>query len=186
MTTNNEQKRASQNQHPMAEAYLADLDRALSSSDPHERAETMSAVREHLADAVTPDATAEQVRRVLDELGPVEVIAASTTQSAPSPTPERGGIDGLAISSIIAAVAGMLLLVPAPFIGVPLALIALIAGIVHLRSARRGRSLAWSAVAVAALTLTMAIVAAMTLLASSNSLKPQQPRSVESTQQSSY
>ena len=145
--------------HPMVEAYLADLDRALSGSDPREHAETMSAIREHLADAIAPDATAEQVRHALDELGPVETIAASTTQS--TSTPGRPGIDGLAIS----------------------ALIALVTGIAHLRTTRQGKPLAWAAVVISALTLVTSLVLAMTLLASNNSLKPQQPRPVQSTQQ---
>lgn len=155
---------------PMVEAYLADLDRALSGSDPREHAETMSAVREHLADAVAPDATAEQVRRALDELGPVETIAANTTQ--PAPTPERPGTDKLAVGALVAAVAGALLLVPVPFIGAPMALIALITGIVHLRTTRRGRPLAWSAVVIAALTLVTSLALAMTLLAASNTTEP--------------
>lgn len=182
MTTDDEPKGAAMGRHPMVEAYLADLDRALSGSDPREHAETMSAVREHLADAIAPDATAEQVRHALDELGPVEAIAAGTTRAAPSP--ERAGIDGLAISTLIAAAAGMLLLVPLPFIGAPLALIALITGIAHLRSTRQGKPLAWAAVVISALTLVTSLVLAMTLLASNNSLKPQQPRPVQSTQQS--
>ena len=182
MTTDDEPKGAAMGRHPMVEAYLADLDRALSGSDPREHAETMSAVREHLADAIVLDATAEQVRHALDELGPVEAIAAGTTRAAPSP--ERAGIDGLAISTLIAAAAGMLLLVPLPFIGAPLALIALITGIAHLRSTRQGKPLAWAAIVISTLTLVTSLVLAMTLLASNNSLKPQQPRPVQSTQQS--
>ena len=156
--------------HPMVEAYLADLDRALSGSDPREHAETMSAIREHLADAIAPDATAEQVRHALDELGPVETIAASTTQS--TSTPGRPGIDGLAISALIAAAAGMLLLVPLPFIGAPLTLIALITGIAHLRTTRQGKSLAWTAVVISALTLAISLIFAITLLSVSNTIEP--------------
>ena len=156
--------------HPMVEAYLADLDRALSGSDPREHAETMSAIREHLADAIAPDATAEQVRHALDELGPVETIAASTTQS--TSTPGRPGIDGLAISALIAAAAGMLLLVPLPFIGAPLTLIALVTGIAHLRTTRQGKPLAWAAVVISALTLAMLMLAIIFLLPVSTTTEP--------------
>jgi len=170
--TIDEPRGAGMGRHPMVEAYLADLDRALSASDPREHAETMSAVREHLTDAIAPDATTEQVRRALDELGPVEAIAASTTQSTPPPTPERAGIDGLAISALIAAAAGMLLLVPLPFIGAPLALIALITGIAHLRTTRQGKPLAWTAVVISALTLAISLIFAITLLSVSNTIEP--------------
>lgn len=186
MTTDDEPRGAAMDHHPMVEAYLADLDRALSGSDHREHAETMSAVREHLTDAAPPDATAEQIRQALDELGPVETIAASTTQSTPSPG--RPGTDRLAISALIAAVAGMLLLIPVPFIGAPLAFIALIAGIVHLRTSRQSRSLAWTAVVIAALTLVTSLVLAMTLLSVSSAREPGprqgSPLSVETTQQS--
>lgn len=170
--TIDEPRGAGMGHHPMVEAYLADLDRALSASDPREHAETMSAVREHLTDAIAPDATTEQVRRALDELGPVEAIAASTTQSTPPPTPERAGIDGLAISALIAAAAGMLLLVPLPFIGAPLALIALITGIAHLRTTRQGKPLAWTAVVISALTLAMLMLAIIFLLPVSTTTEP--------------
>ena len=182
MTTDDEPRGAAMDHHPMVEAYLADLDRALSGSDPREHAETMSAVREHLTDAVPPDATAEQVRQALDELGPVETIAASTAQSTPSPG--RLGVNGLAVCALITAAASMLLLVPLPCIGAPLALIALIAGTVHLRASRQGRPLAWTAVVIAALTLVATVVFATTLLAISNAPSPQQqPRPVQTTQQ---
>lgn len=181
MTTDDEPRGAAMDHHPMVEAYLADLDRALSGSDHREHAETMSAVREHLTDAVSPDATAEQIRQALDELGPVETIAASMTQSTPSPG--RPGINGLAVCALITAAVSMLLLAPLPFISAPLALIALIAGIVHLRTSRRGRPLAWTAVVIAALTLVTSLVLAMTLLAVSNSPSPQQPHPVQTAQQ---
>ena len=72
---------------------------------------------------------------------------------------------------------------PLPFIGTPLTLIALVTGIAHLRTTRQGKPLAWAAVVISALTLVTSLVLAMTLLASNNSLKPQQPRPVQSTQQ---
>ncbi len=54
-------------QHRLVRAYLADLDRALLGADPQERAETLAAVRDHIADAlgVPPGPTDERVRRVL-------------------------------------------------------------------------------------------------------------------------
>ncbi|GGL15694.1 hypothetical protein ACFQGK_03100 [Cellulomonas gelida] len=39
-------------EHPLVQAYLADLDRALVGSDPREHQDTLDAVREHLEEAL--------------------------------------------------------------------------------------------------------------------------------------
>lgn len=158
---------------PMVEAYLADLERALSDSNTRERAETMAAVREHLADALPADATPEQIRHVLDRLGPVETIAANATPAhtpARSTTaPERAGV---ALGALVSALMGAILLVPLPFVGLLLVLLALVAGIVHLRTGRRGRPLAWAAVVIATLTLLAALVGGLTLLSADTHQAP--------------
>lgn len=186
--------------HPMAEAYLADLDRALTGSDRREHIETMSAVREHLADVATPDAAPEQVRRALDDLGPVETIAASATQAA---GPQS--VDGLetgvrnggerrrvwgegrrnagegqrnGTGALTAAVAGAILLVPAPLVGVPLAVVALVVGIASRGDGGRSRRLAWAAVAIAAMTLTATLVLALALLTADTEIE-QNPVRIE-------
>jgi len=167
-------------QHPMVEAYLAELDRALIGCDSREHAETVSAVREHLADAVPLDASREQVQRTLDELGPVEAIAAAaTTGAVPCTAPENAaGVTSFFTIGILAtAIVGAVLLVPVPFLAVPLTIVALVMGIVRVRTARRDKYLAWAAVVIASVTLVAALVLAMTLLAArmeSTATTPQQ------------
>ena len=69
--------------HPLVVAYLADLERVLAGSDPQERADTLAAIREHIADALdgAPQDTATTMA-VLADLGPVERIAATATPAA--------------------------------------------------------------------------------------------------------
>ncbi|WP_309134692.1 hypothetical protein [Cellulomonas sp.] len=162
-------------QHPLAQAYLDDLERALSGADPRERADTLASVREHLTEALPGNASSEDVRRVLAELGPVDAIASIATGAAPATSPSRP-TRGLAVVATAAAIAGALLLLPVPVVGVPLALIGLVAAIVHLRTGERsGRPLARAALVVAVLTLLAAAVLALTLLAAYESVPTQDP-----------
>lgn len=79
--------------HPLAAAYLRDLDLLLYGLDPGVRAEVLAGVREHLGDALGPDATSEQVQAALAELGSPQSIAdeayadrpALTAMPAPAP-----------------------------------------------------------------------------------------------------
>ncbi|WP_167145931.1 hypothetical protein [Actinomyces sp. ZJ308] len=84
----------------------------------------------------------------------------------------RTDLDGtLSVSALTAAVAGAVLLVPIPFIGVPLALVSLVMGIVQVRSARRNRRFAWAAVVIASATLVATLVLAATLLTVSSTTR---------------
>jgi len=83
-----------------------------------------------------------------------------------------------AVTALTAAAAGAVLLIPLPFIGVPLSFVALVIGAAHLRGSSRYRRSAWAAVAIASVTLVAALVLAMTLLAvrtESTTTTPQQP-----------
>lgn len=83
-----------------------------------------------------------------------------------------------AVSALTVAAAGAVLLIPLPFIGVPLSFVALIIGVAHLRGSSRYRRSAWAAVAIASVTLVAALVLAMTLLAArteSTTTTPRQP-----------
>mgnify|MGYP000875583586 CR=1 FL=1 len=64
----------------------------------------------------------------------------------------------LTVSALTAAAAGAVLLIPLPFLGVPLSFIA-------LRSSSQYRRPAWAAVVIASVTLVATLVLAMTLLA---------------------
>ncbi len=61
--------------HPLVDRYLTDLDRLLAGLPPGDRAETLAGVREHIEAALPGGAPDDDVRRVLDELGPPEAVA---------------------------------------------------------------------------------------------------------------
>ena len=89
-----------------------------------------------------------------------------------------------AVGALTAAAAGAVLLIPLPFIGVPLSFVALVIGVAHLRGSSRYRRPAWAAVAIASVTLIAALVLAMTLLAARTEFTtttPQQPVPVRTT-----
>ena len=65
-----------------------------------------------------------------------------------------------AVTALTAAAAGAVLLIPLPFIGVPLSFVALVIGAAHLRGSSRYRRSAWAAVAIASVTLIAALVPA--------------------------
>lgn len=150
--------------HPLVEAYLADLDRALQGTDPRERAETIAAVAEHIDDALTSDPDAASVRRVLSDLGPVEAIAATAEPAATPPAPGAHGARWLPAVSLVMAGAGLALLVINPFLAIPLALSALVIAVVLLRTDRNSRAVSWAAAAVSTATLLGAVVLALLLL----------------------
>lgn len=132
---------------PLVEAYLADLDRALASADPRERAETVAAVREHAAEALARHGTDdESARRVLDELGSVEAIAAEATP-APAPAAPAGRIEA---TDVVLAVLTVVLWVLAP--------ITLVWAIVRLRAGVGHRALQWVTIVLGAILTLGGIV----------------------------
>lgn len=159
-------------QPPLVAAYLADLDRALLGADPQERADTLAAVSEHIDESLAgvDDRTGEQVRRVLDELGPVDRIAAAATPVSPvSPvTPTGPQTDARWIGPAVlgAAVASLVLLVAAPLLGAggflvltpALALATLVVSIARLRRPTHYRGLLQAAAALSAVILLATVV----------------------------
>ena len=137
---------------PLVEAYLADLDRALASADPRERAETVAAVREHAAELLARyGRDDESARRVLAELGPVEAIAAEVT---PAPVP---------VTTVSAAPAGTIepmdvVLAAVAVVLWPLAPVTLVWSIVRLRSGVGNRPLQWLAIVLSAIPVLIGIV----------------------------
>ena len=154
--------RTAMNKHPLVEAYLADLDRALRGSDPREHAEILASVAEHIDEALPDAPSTGDVSRVLAELGPVDAIAASTTPAEPHDTghPPRW----LPALSLAMAGASLALLLLNPFVALPLALAALVMGLVQLRADTSSRPLTWAAVAVSTATLLGAAILAFLLL----------------------
>lgn len=105
--------------HPLAAAYLEELDRLLAGIDPGERAEVMSGVREHLEGALaTHDPVDEDaVREALAELGPPQAVAdeayAGRPAYAPSSPPRVGAMSRPWVPVVVAILTavGLLLVV---------------------------------------------------------------------------
>lgn len=151
--------------HPLVLAYLDDLDRALAGADPQERLDTLTAVNEHLTEALAGDTvTDDQVRTVLADLGPVERIAAVST-----PVPDAGdarpstrwSAPALLVGSLasLALVPVMVWLAPVVAIG------CLIATVILLRRGAAPRALLRAAAIVSTVTLLTTVALAATLLA---------------------
>jgi hypothetical protein len=75
--------------HPLAAAYLRELDRLLAGLGPGDRAEVLTGVREHIDDALAgrPQPGAREVQAVLAELGPPEAVADEAYAGLPAATP---------------------------------------------------------------------------------------------------
>lgn len=141
---------------PLVEAYLADLEHALAASEPRERAETLAAVREHAAESLALHGSDDAgARRVLDELGPVDAIAAASTPAVPAspgtPTP-AAPTPAADIWLVVLAVASLALFV------VPLvAAAAVIWAVVRLRAGTGNRGLQRLALVVGAASFAGAV-----------------------------
>ena len=159
--------------HPLVVAYVADLERALASADPQERLDTVTAVTEHLTDALGGDTlgidtepTTAQVQAVLEELGSVEKIAdAATPASAPhasappasaAPAGEQQRGSWTAPALLATAIVSLVL----PFLGAILAIGCIVAAAVLLRGGnpRRGPLRATIAVSIVTLVITVLLV----------------------------
>lgn len=142
---------------PLVEAYLADLEHALAASEPRERAETLAAVREHAAESLALHGSDDAgARRVLDELGPVDAIAAASTPIAPAahaatppPAPRTPAAD---VWLLVLSIASLALFV------VPLvAAAAVIWAVVRLRAGAGNRALQKLALAVGSVSFVGAV-----------------------------
>lgn len=152
--------------HPLVVAYLGDLERALSSTDPQERLDTLTAVTEHVTEALVGNAhpTTEQVQAVLDELGPVERIAnAATPASAVLGSPSDDTERRQWVAPTLLAVSIVSLFIP--FVGALLAIACLVTAIVLLRGDAPRRGMLRAAIGVSIATLVFTALAAFGLLA---------------------
>lgn len=154
--------------HPLVVAYLGDLDRALSSADPQERLDTVTAVTEHLTEALGGDAepTTEQVQAVLDELGSVEQIAAASTPASASASSASSADEtqrGQWVAPALLAASIVSLLIP--FVGALLAIGCLVAAIVLLRGDAPRRGMLRATIGVSIATLVFTALMALGILA---------------------
>ncbi|MFE5336560.1 hypothetical protein ACFQ8E_11670 [Isoptericola sp. NPDC056573] len=140
---------------PLVEAYLTDLERALAASEPRERAETLAAVREHAAESLALHGSDDAgARRVLDELGPVDAIAAVST-----PASRAAAAPGAATTTpaadvwlVVLAVASLAL-----FVVPPVAAAAVVWALFRLRSGAGNRGLQRLALVVGAVSFVGAV-----------------------------
>ncbi|MEL7975300.1 hypothetical protein AAG589_05505 [Isoptericola sp. F-RaC21] len=141
---------------PLIEAYLADLERALAASEPRERAETLAAVREHAAESLALHGSDDAgARRVLDELGPVDAIAAASTPApaaAAAPVAPASPTPAADVWLVVLAVASLALFV------IPLVAAAVVVwALVRLRSGAGNRGLQKFALVVGAVSFVGAV-----------------------------
>lgn len=157
--------------HPLVVAYLADLERALASADPEERLDTVTAVTEHLTDALGGDTvgieaepTTAQVQAVLEELGSVEKIADAATPASPasaSSQDERQRGNWTAPALLATAILSLVI----PGFGALLAIGCIVAAAVLLRGENPRRGLLRATIAVSIVTLLLTAVLVMGSLA---------------------
>lgn len=172
--------------HPLVVAYLADLERALASTDPHERADTLAAIREHIEDALdgTPQDTAAATA-VLAGLGPVERIAATATPAAataptiaPTSAPTH---EWVSLALLACAVVSLALVLAAPWVATPIAVVTLVLAIIQLRRDTGREGLLRTSIVLSIATILISALLTLTLVATGSpelvpgGIEPAQP-----------
>ncbi len=95
--------------HPLAAAYLEELDRLLAGIEPRERADVMLGVREHLDSALAASGGDEQkVREALAELGPPQLVADEAYAGRQTATAATPGSDPVMARSWVPVVVAVL------------------------------------------------------------------------------
>lgn len=104
--------------HPLAAAYLRDLELLLHGIEAGERAEVLAGVREHLDAVAGPAATDDDVRAALAELGPPQAIAdeayagrpTTVVVAAPAPAAvRRPALSGTWVPVVVSVLLGLCL-----------------------------------------------------------------------------
>lgn len=143
--------------HPLIDAYLTDLERALADADPRERAETLTTVREHISESVGDAPDGARVAQTLADLGPVELIAAEATPATPpgtgTPAPAADRDLWVPRVALTAAVLSVPLVVLNFLLAAPIALACLVVAIVYLRRRSPQRGLLQATLVASGLTL---------------------------------
>ena len=147
--------------HPLIDAYLTDLERALADADPRERAEMLTTVREHISESVGDAPDGARVAQTLADLGPVELIAAEATPATPpgaragtgTPAPAADRDLWVPRVALTAAVLSVPLVVLNFLLAAPIALACLVVAIVYLRRRSPQRGLLQATLVASGLTL---------------------------------
>lgn len=123
--------------HPLVVAYLADLDRALAGTDPQERTDTLTSIREHIDDALDgAEQDTATTMAVLASLGPVERIAATATpasHAAPPTAADHGSRPWLPVVLLGCAIIAFILVFAVPWVATTVAVATLVLAIMALR-----------------------------------------------------
>ncbi|GAA4110929.1 hypothetical protein GCM10022415_04900 [Knoellia locipacati] len=108
--------------HPLAAAWLRDLELLLHGVDPGERAEVLAGVHEHLDASLRRDASEDDVRRVLTELGSPQSVADEAYAGRPAtvvvPSPRRPASPWTAVLATAGNAFALLLLLPLVTFGI--------------------------------------------------------------------
>lgn len=106
--------------HPLATAYLDELEALLSDLPAAERGDVLIGIRDHLDEALGSDPSDERVRAVLAELGPASRVAeeayasSDTPRAAPaaaSEPPRRSWSEGRWVPAVVATGFALILLI---------------------------------------------------------------------------
>ncbi|GAA3880063.1 hypothetical protein GCM10022381_22910 [Leifsonia kafniensis] len=149
----------------LVDAYIRELELALTGCDPRERAETIVAVQSHLDQALSADASDGETKRVLLELGSPADIAGAMTPAPQMETNGRKPSDPFALTALVTSILSMVILIPFFYFAIPLALGTLVAAGFHLKAAQANKPLTRAAIVVSALVLAVALVVGLTLVA---------------------
>lgn len=155
----------------LVDAYLTDLERALGGLEGSERDDVVAAVSEHIEDYLAQTAGSDaDVAAVLEHLGPVERIAREAWDTAPpvlvvpGPSTGRDAWPSWAPSGfVVLATVALTLIVVNPFLALPIALATGAVSTVGARRHPRSAGVYWSAVALSAVAVLVAVAAALSL-----------------------
>lgn len=149
--------------HPLIDAYLTDLERALADADPRERAETLTTVREHITESLGDAPDGARVAQTLADLGPVDLIAAEATPATTTATPTSTAPATTVPAAdhdlwvprvaLTAAVLSVPLVVLNFLLAAPIAIACLVVAIIHLRRRSPQRGLLQATLVASGLTL---------------------------------
>lgn len=148
----------------LVDAYVRELELALTGCDPRERAETIDAVQSHLDQALSADASAEETHRVLLELGSPADIAGAMTPALQVQTEGQRTSDPFAMTALVTSILSLVILLPFFYVAIPLALGTLVAAGFHLKATQANKPLTRAAIVVSALVLVVVLVVALTLV----------------------
>lgn len=168
----------------LIDAYLADLEHALSDTDDGDRDDVVASVREHIETALSEydrEPTVHEVEALLGQLGSVDQIARDAgdgTERSGRDAQDAGSRDGW----ILVALAGLsLVLFWFPLVAVPLALGAGIAAAISLRGARDPAKRRYRiAITLSFVTILIGFLLGLGLLAGGSATGPVGDQPIES------